>query len=167
VKVEEELGGLLVDPLTGFGTRQALLARLSGVVEPAGEPTLLVIFGLDGFDEYVSLFGSLSGRTLLVKLAARLADGLGDGAECFRPRQDEFAALVPVPIQGVSEVFERAVAALRERAASVAVTAAWGAAMLPDEATDPVAALKLADARLASNAPRRRRRNRRANPDRR
>lgn len=59
-------------------------------------------------------------------------------------------------------MIDAAVAALRERAAPVAVTASWGAAMLPDEATDPVAALRLADERLASNAPRRRRRNRRA-----
>jgi GGDEF domain-containing protein len=164
VKVEEELEALLVDPLTGFGTRQALLARLARVVEQGGEPTLLVVFSLDGFDEYVSLFGSLAGRTLLVKLGARLADALGSGATCFRPRQDEFAALVAVPIEAVSEVLDGAVAALRERAASVAVSAAWGAAMLPDEANDPVAALKLADARLASNAPRRKRRNRRVNP---
>jgi GGDEF domain-containing protein len=163
VNVEEELEGLLVDPLTGFGTRQALLARLARVVE-GGEPTLLVVFGLDGFDEYVSLFGSLAGRTLLVKLGARLADALGHSATCFRPRQDEFAALVPVPIDAVSEVLDAAVGALRERAASVAVSAAWGAAMLPDEANDAVAALKLADTRLASNAPKRKRRNRRVNP---
>jgi GGDEF domain-containing protein len=155
---------LLVDPLTGFGTRNALLAELGGAVREERGPTLLVVFGLDGFDEYVTLFGSLAGRTLLVKLGARLADALGAGSRCFRPRQDEFAALVPTPIDGVTEILDRAVAALRERAASVAVSAAWGAAMLPEEAEDPVDALRLADTRLASNAPRRRRRNRRANP---
>ena len=155
---------LLVDPLTGFGTRSALLADLGATVEGDHCPTLLVIFGLDGFDEYVTLFGSLAGRTLLVKLGARLADALGTGATCYRPRQDEFAALVPTTIGAVTEILDRAVAALRERAASVAVSAAWGAAMLPEEADDPVGALKLADERLASNAPRRRRRNRRANP---
>lgn len=153
---------LLVDPLTGFGTRQALLAELEAAVGKGSRPTLLVIFGLDGFDEYVSLFGSLAGRTLIVKLASRLADALGPGASCYRPRRDEFAALVPTPVGGVTEVLDAAVAALRERAASVAVSTAWGAAMLPEEAGDPVEALKLADGRLASNAPRRRRRNRRA-----
>jgi GGDEF domain-containing protein len=155
---------LLVDPLTGFGTRNALLAELADAVRGGQGATLLVVFGLEGFDEYVTLFGSLAGRTLLVKLGARLADALGPGSSCFRPRQDEFAALVPTPIEGVKDVLDRAVAALRERAASVAVSAAWGAAMLPEEADDPVGALKLADSRLASNAPRRRRRNRRANP---
>jgi GGDEF domain-containing protein len=158
---------LLVDALTGFGSRRALLDGLVASASEDAEPTLLVVFCLDGFDDYVSLFGSLAGRTLVVKLAARLADALGEGAVCFRPRQDEFAALVATPVDRVAGILDAAVVALRERAASVAVTASWGAAMLPDEATDPIAALQLADSRLASNAPRRRRRNRRANPQRR
>jgi GGDEF domain-containing protein len=155
---------LLVDPLTGFGTRNALLADLEAAVEGQHGPSLLVVFGLEGFDEYVTLFGSLAGRALLVKLGARLADALGSGSSCYRPRQDEFAVLVPTPIEAVAGVLDRALAALRERAASVAVSAAWGAAMLPEEADDAVGALKLADTRLASNAPRRRRRNRRTRP---
>jgi GGDEF domain-containing protein len=148
--------------LTGFGTRNALLTALTDAVR-GDVPTLLVVFGLEGFEEYVALFGSLAGRTLLVKLGARLAEALGSGSYCYRPRQDEFAALVPTPIESVAEVLDRAVGALRQRAASVAVSAAWGAAMLPDEAEDAVDALKLADSRLASNAPRRKRRNRRGN----
>src|SRR5262249_7047544 len=127
---------LLVDPLTGFGTRQALLSELESAVSEGSAPTLLVIFSLDGYDEYVALFGSLAGRTLVVKLAARLADALGPGARCYRPRQDEFAALVPTPIDAVTEVLDAAVLALRERATTVAVSAAWGAAMLPQEASD-------------------------------
>jgi GGDEF domain-containing protein len=155
---------LLVDPLTGFGTRNALLADLAAVVEGQHGPSLLVVFGLEGFDEYVTLFGSLAGRALLVKLGARLAEALGSESSCYRPREDEFAALVPTPIEAVAGVLDRALAALRERAAPVAVSAAWGAAMLPEEADDAIAALKLADTRLASNAPRRRRRNRRTSP---
>jgi GGDEF domain-containing protein len=158
---------LLVDPLTGLGTRQALLGELAGAVHGGSAPTLLVIFSLDGFDDYVTLFGSLAGRTLVVKLAGRLADALGPEARCYRPRQDEFAALVPTQIDGVREILDAAVLALRERAPSVTVSAAWGAAMLPEEASEPVEALRVADTRLASNAPRRRRRNRRSDPGRR
>ena len=72
---------ILVDPLTGFGTRHALLLELAEAVEPESVPRLLVVFGLDGFDEYVALFGRLAGRTLLVKLAARLAESLCPGRE--------------------------------------------------------------------------------------
>jgi len=151
----------LVDSLTGFGTRHALTIALDDVVA-GGEAALLVIFSLDGFDEYTALFGQLAARTLLVKLAARLVEALGPGGRCFRPRRDEFAALVPTRIDGAASILDAAVAALRERAAPVAVAASWGAAMLPDEARDAVAALTLADGRLSSNAPRRRRRNRRS-----
>jgi GGDEF domain-containing protein len=150
-----------VDPLTGFGMRRALLVALAEAVRPEASPTLLVLFGLDGFDEYVSLFGRLAGRTLIVRLGVRLSDALGPSALCFRARNDEFAALVETRIEGVSDVLDSAVRALRDRGASVAVTAAWGAAMLPEEARDPLRALTIADQRLASNAPRRRRRNRR------
>jgi GGDEF domain-containing protein len=153
---------VLVDSLTGFGTRHALLVALEQTLEPEAGPALLVLFSLEGFDEYRALFGQLAARTLLVKLSTRLADAVAPGGRTFRPRQDEFAALVETQIAGASAVIDAAVAALRERAAPVAVTASWGAAMLPDEASDPVAALRLADERLASNAPRRRRRNRRA-----
>jgi GGDEF domain-containing protein len=151
----------LVDSLTGFGTRHALITALDEAVTGA-DTTLLVIFSLDGFDEYSSLFGQLAARTLLVKLASRLSEALGPEGRCFRPRRDEFAALVPTRIDGAAGLLDAAVAALRERAAPVAVAASWGAAMLPGEATDPVAALALADERLSSNAPRRRRRNRRS-----
>ena len=143
------------DPLTGFGTRAALLTALTGAVTPDAAAALLVVFGLAGYEEYVSLFGRLAGRSLIVKLGARLADALPAGTTCFRPREGEFAALVSTPVDGVNVVLDDAVCALRDRAATVAVTAAWGAAMLPDEAGDPVAALQLADSRLASSAPRR------------
>src|SRR5579872_1947590 len=89
---------MLVDPLTGFGTRHALLLEVAERLEPESAPTLLVVFSLDGFDEYVSLFGRLAGRTLLVKLAARLSQALSPIAVCFRPRQDEFSALIETTI---------------------------------------------------------------------
>jgi GGDEF domain-containing protein len=151
---------LQIDPLTGFGTRQSLITAVGEAVDPSHPQTLLVIFGLEGFDEYVALFGRLAGRTLLVRLATRLAEALPT-ATCYRPRYDEFSALVETTIAEAKPVLDAAVVALRERATSVAVTASWGAAMLPEEASSPIAALKLADERLSSNAPRRRRRNRR------
>ncbi len=155
-----------VDPLTGFGTRSSLMAALETALEPGSQPILLVVFGLEGFDEYVALFGSLAGRTLLVRLAARLSVALGTTASCYRPRRDELGALVPTSILEAMPILDAAVAALRERGTSVAVTASWGAAMLPEEASEPIDALRLADERLSSHAPRRRRRNRRASASR-
>jgi GGDEF domain-containing protein len=153
--------GSPIDPLTGFGARLSLMAALAEAVEPGAPPALLVVFGLDGFDEYAALFGRLAGRRLLVRLAARLTEALAPAGRCYRPRYQEFSALVNTTIAEARPVLDAAVVALRERGKAVAVTAAWGAAMLPEEASDPVSALRLADERLSSNAPRRKRRNRR------
>ena len=152
---------LLTDPLTGFGTRSRLLADLAKAVRPTSEPTLLVIFALEGFHEYVELLGRLETQTLVLRLASRLAGALEPAATCYRPREDEFATLVHTPIATVKPILDAAVLSLRERGGIVAVSAAFGAAMLPDEASDPVGALQIADQRLSSNAPRRRPRNRR------
>jgi GGDEF domain-containing protein len=150
-----------IDPLTRFGTRASLMTALEEAVRPESPPTLFVIFALDGFDEYVALFGQIAGRAVLSRLATQLSQMLAPIGTCFRPRSDEFAALIRTPITKVDPVLDAAVAALRERGQVVAVTASWGAAMLPEEAADPLGALKVADKRLLSNAPRRRRRNRR------
>ena len=152
---------LLTDSLTGFGTRTKLLADLTEAVRPTSQPTLLVIFGLEGFAEYVELLGRLESQTLLLRLASRLAGALEPAGSCYRPREDEFAALVHTPIATAKPFLDAAVVSLRERGGHVRVTAAFGAAMLPDEASDPIEALQIADQRLSSNAPRRKPRNRR------
>jgi GGDEF domain-containing protein len=152
---------LLTDSLTGFGTRNKLLADLAEAVRSTSQPTLLVIFALEGFHEYDELLGRLETQTLILRLASRLAGALEPAASCYRPREDEFAALVHTPIGSVKPILDAAVLSLRERGGIVAVSAAFGAAMLPDEASDPIGALEIADRRLSSNAPRRRPRNRR------
>jgi GGDEF domain-containing protein len=152
---------LLTDSLTGFGTRHKLLLDLERAVRPTSEPTLLVIFCLEGFDEYVDLLGRLESQTLLLRLAGRLAKTLEPAGTCYRPREDEFAVLVHTPIATVKPILDSAVLALRERGGHVAISASFGAAMLPDEASDPTGALQIADERLSSNAPRRKPRNRR------
>jgi GGDEF domain-containing protein len=152
---------LLTDSLTGFGTRHKLLLDLERAVRPNCEPTLLVIFCLEGFDEYVELLGRLESQTLLLRLAGRLAKTLEPAGTCYRPREDEFAALVHTPIAAVKPILDSAVLALRERGGYVAISASFGAAMLPDEASDATGALEIADDRVSSNAPRRKPRNRR------
>jgi len=151
-----------IDPITRFGTRESLIAALVEAVEPESPPALLAVFDLEGLDEYQALFGSLAANALLSRLAGRLFEVIGPAGSCFRPRAYEFAVLVPSPISEVAAVLDAAASALRERAAPVSVAAAWGAAMVPEEATDAMDALILADERLASNAPRRRSRRRRA-----
>ena len=154
-----------IDPLTCLGTRAAVLRALEHVGSGETPPALLAVFSLDGFEEYEALFGRLAGRTLLVKLAARLSEALSPHGSCFRPRRDEFAALIESTVEVAAPVLDAAVAGLGERASSVAISAAWGAVALPSEAADPRSALRVADARLSAN-PARRPRERRISPPR-
>ena len=122
------------------------------------------MFSLDGFDEYEALFGRLASRTLIVKLAARLSEALAPHGACYRPRRDEFAAVIEATAETASPMLEAAVAGLRERATPVAVVSAWGLAALPGEAEDPLSAFALADSRLAAGPARRPRERRIAPP---
>jgi GGDEF domain-containing protein len=141
--------------LPGVGTRETLITALETAVHPSSPPALLVIFRLEELDDYASTFGPGSARSLLARLVLRLAGALPPDTACFQPRWDELAALVPTPIAEAKPILDAAAAALRERSGPVAVSASWGAAMLPEEAGDPIAALELADERLASTPPHR------------
>jgi GGDEF domain-containing protein len=141
--------------LPGVGTRETLMAALETAVQPSSPPELLVLFRLEELDDYASTFGRDAVRSLLGRLVLRLTEALPPGTDCYQPRWDELAAVVPTTIAEAKPILDAAVAALRERNGTVAVSASWGAAMLPEEAGDPIAALDLADERLASNPPHR------------
>jgi len=159
-----ERGRADIDPLTTLGTRAAVLRALEQVGSGAKPPALLAVVSLDGFEEYEALFGRLAGRTLIVELAASLAGALGPYGSCFRPRRDEFAALLESTLENAAPVLDAAVAGLGARAGSVAIYAAWGAVALPAEAADPGSALRVADGQLATGAFRRPRERRVAPP---
>ncbi len=157
-------GAVEVDPLTCLGTRAAALRAIEDVGSGEAPPALLAVFSLDGFDEYEALFGRLAGRTLIVKLAARLSEALSPHGACFRPRRDEFAAVIASSLEHAAPVLDAAVAGLKERATSVAVASAWGAVAVPGEAGDPRSAFRIADARLAESPTRKPRERRIAPP---
>lgn len=152
----------LTDPITGLGNRHKLILDLEQAVRPNSPPTLFAIFGLDGFAEHVELYGRLRSQALLLRLGRRLEGALQPAGTCYRPREGEFGVLVHAPISATKKLLDAAVDALRQREPHVSVRAVFGAAILPDEASDVVGALRLADERLASNAPRRKARNRRS-----
>ena len=151
-----------LDRLTALGTRRSLLDALAQAVEPESPATSLVLFGLEGFDEHAGLFGRLAARTLVVRLAARLSASLGPAGSCYRPRRDEFAALLSTTIDDARPVLDATVRAMGEGTTALAVRASWAAVSLPMEAADPIDALELADERLKATLPRPTRRDRRA-----
>jgi diguanylate cyclase (GGDEF)-like protein len=154
--------------LTGLGTRDQLLSALADAVELHGPPQTLAVFDIDGFNAYVEERGRIEGETLLARLAERLSRALGSGAACFRPRGDEFAALISAEKADHVALLDRAITELNNSFEPFGITLAYGFVRFPEEGLDLAEALTLADRRLYLHAPRRRvrkRRERRRNED--
>ncbi len=139
----------VTDALTGLGNRRKLLSDLERLfAEPEIEPTLLMIFDLDGFKGYNDTFGHPAGDALLARLGSKLAD-VPTAENCaYRLGGDEFCLVVPL-VEGEAEpVIDQACAALSERGVGFEIGSSFGAVLLPEEAVDASNALHVADERL-------------------
>ena len=146
------------DALTGLGNRRKLLTDLDRrLAEEHPEPTLLMIFDLDGFKRYNDTFGHPAGDALLARLGAKLAAVPGPTGASYRLGGDEFCLVVPTGPSGTELVIDRACEALTERGEGFAVGSSFGAVLLPEEAQDPAWALHVADERLYAQKHARRR----------
>jgi diguanylate cyclase (GGDEF)-like protein len=139
----------MTDELTGLGNRRRLLADLERIV--AGDevpPTLLMIFDLNGFKSYNDRFGHPAGDALLARLGEKLAAVPGPRGDAYRLGGDEFCVVAHVEPAAMGRVIDLSCAALSERGEGFDVTSSYGAVILPDETTDVIHALALADERL-------------------
>ena len=150
----------------GLRDRQALFADLDKVFSAEGPQRLLAIFALDGLGEYRGFYGRPAAQVMLVRLAGRFVSTLGNAGSCYQPREDEFVGLFNMSLPGATLLTGRLVAALNLQDAQATVSATFGGVLLPDDANDPPAAVRLADLRLSANSPRRRaRRDQATTPD--
>jgi two-component system, cell cycle response regulator len=136
----------LTDALTGLPNRRKLLLDLQDELDRVrtGERRMLALFDLNGFKAYNDTFGHPAGDALLSRLAARLAAAAAQVGVAYRMGGDEFCVLMTA-----SEVELRRVAdALSEGGEGFMVTSAYGAAVIPDDASTVSAALTVADERL-------------------
>jgi diguanylate cyclase (GGDEF)-like protein len=139
----------LTDPLTGLGNRRGLMRTLERALKQANQGQLVfAIFDLNGFKRYNDTFGHPSGDALLARLGSALALAIGSDGAAFRLGGDEFCILAEVGPERHEEVLDAAVAALGEEGEGFRISAEHGAVVLPDEASDPTSALRLADERL-------------------
>jgi diguanylate cyclase (GGDEF)-like protein len=137
------------DALTELGNRRKLLGDLERLLsDPHPEPTLLMIFDLDGFKSYNDTFGHPAGDALLARLGTKLAAVPGPRGAAYRLGGDEFCLVVPVAEGDPELVIDTACAALQERGEGFDVGSSFGAMLLPDEADNASWALHLADERL-------------------
>jgi len=142
-------GQATTDGLTGLGNRRKLLVDLERRVRHASadDPAVLTLFDLNGFKNYNDTFGHQAGDALLMRLGAALADAVAPfGSQAYRPGGDEFCVIASAAQQ---DAMERAAStALSESGDGFAVTAAFGSAVIPDDATDAPDAMRKADAAM-------------------
>ena len=133
------------DALTGLGNRRALLGALEQAGRPDADPSVLVLFDLDGFKSYNDAFGHPAGDVLLQRLGQRLAASAAElGGRAFRPGGDEFCIVLDRTHRDAEALARRACAALQEQGEGFTISASWGTALLPS-AAGPTAALGIAD----------------------
>jgi two-component system cell cycle response regulator len=140
----------LTDELTGMPNRRSLVADLERRLPAATleEPLALVLFDLDGFKHYNDDFGHPAGDALLQRLGRRLGSCLGDLGTAYRMGGDEFCALIDLSRAELSIVLGATSAALTEAGEGFQIGCSYGTVVLPTEAEDIPAALRLADQRM-------------------
>jgi diguanylate cyclase (GGDEF)-like protein len=135
----------MIDSLTGLANRRRLMADLAAL---DGEPAMLALFDLDGFKAYNDTFGHSAGDSLLTRLGTRLETAAPAPARAYRLGGDEFCVLAPLRALDAERLLAATDDALREHGEGFDISASYGAAMLPEEATSSEEALQLADRRM-------------------
>ncbi|MGO9901709.1 MAG: HD domain-containing phosphohydrolase [Solirubrobacteraceae bacterium] len=140
----------LNDALTGLGNRRKLNADLAAALKDrdASDPSVLLLFDLDGFKSYNDTFGHLSGDALLARLGARLEQAVAGHGHAYRLGGDEFCAHLCPADADTDNFIRRAAVALTESGSEFSIRASLGVVLLPDEADSPDHALQLADERM-------------------
>ncbi|HET9322814.1 MAG TPA: HD domain-containing phosphohydrolase [Gaiellaceae bacterium] len=143
------------DALTGLANRRRLLLDLENRTE-AGVPTILLLYDLDGFKSYNDAFGHPAGDALLHRLALRLSAAAEPYGCAYRMGGDEFCVIAEGNTFDRGRIVSETLRALRDSGEGFEIGSAYGAAILPDEATDLSEAMRIADTRLYGNKDSRR-----------
>ena len=131
------------DAATGLGTRSVLMRDLELAVEPGSAPRTLAVIDLRSL---LDLHGRIAGDGHLRSVADHLAEAL-PGARLYRPREDELAVLMEGPAPHAEPRLAAAVSTVNGRLGHHAVVIAFGGVTLPDEASESIRALKIAESR--------------------
>ncbi|MEX2501597.1 MAG: sensor domain-containing diguanylate cyclase [Trueperaceae bacterium] len=144
------------DGLTGLPNRQLLHDRLEQKLERAernASGVSLLFLDLDGFKEVNDRFGHATGDRLLVEVAQRLASAVRSEETLARIGGDEFVILIRTDRPDAERIvlgrIEGALApGFEVGGEAVVVTPSIGVARYPDDATDVVGLLSVADDRM-------------------
>lgn len=145
----------LTDTVTGFYNTRFLHQYLEWLLEPlspkVGEISL-VFLDMDDFKQVVDAHGHLMGTKVLKEVAGVIACHLEEADRLVHYGGDEFVILLPE--QGKAQALEKVKAIrkalteavfLQQEGRGVKVTASFGMASYPQDATDKAELLRLAD----------------------
>ncbi len=145
----------LTDDVSGFHNTRFLhrfLGRWTEGAPAPGQRLSLVFFDMDNFKRVVDAHGHLLGAAVLKEVAQAVHRVLGPQDRIVRYGGDEFVVILPE--QGAAEALVKttlmkqaigSAAFLKEQGLKVRVTASFGLASYPDDATDMRQLLMLAD----------------------
>jgi diguanylate cyclase (GGDEF)-like protein len=138
------------DPLTALLNRGALQVDLPARIAAASarKPVFLVMFDLNGFKRFNDSFGHPAGDELLADLGRRLRDAVAEDGTPYRIGGDEFCALFGCSQDRFDAALKRSAEALTAAHRGSSVGVSWGVARIPDEASTPSEAMRLADVRM-------------------
>jgi len=138
------------DWLTGLSNRGRMQVDLDEECRRASDqrPARLYLFDLNGFKRYNDTFGHPAGDELLARLGLALREAVGKDGTVYRIGGDEFCVLLNCPKERFDTAARRVAEALTTSERGVEVSASWGGATIPGEASDPSSVLQLADVRM-------------------
>jgi hypothetical protein len=125
--------------------RGNLIADLGQATLPDSAPSVLVVLGFVGLNDYLETVGVLDDDSLLERLRGRLGQAVGAGGRVYEPRRGEFCLLIE---GGLGPDWLAIPAALDEETRMVGLHTSLAIVALPEEADTPSYALRLADQRL-------------------
>jgi GGDEF domain-containing protein len=134
-------------PIT-IGERQELIAVLEAAVAPDQPERLLVVFRVEGFDQFTRQYGEGASDALVGHVLRCLPAASAPFDFYYRPRKDELCALISGSLDGVEAGLFEAANAVFEILGTTGISLDFGTAFLPEEADDATAALALADGRM-------------------
>lgn len=144
-----------VDTLTGLATRRAVqeaLPRLVAQASRAGEPVAALMLDLDHFKNVNDTYGHEVGDHVLGAVGTAISGSIRAADLAGRFGGEEFVVFLPgTRLEGAivaAEKIRAAIARIRIPDGPPEVTASVGVAVLPDDAADAAALLRIADRAL-------------------
>jgi diguanylate cyclase (GGDEF)-like protein len=143
------------DALTGLPNQRAVqvnLRRMAAQALRSGFPLAAIMFDLDHFKQINDTYGHGKGDQVLATVGQVTAGAIRASDFAGREGGEEFVVLLPATDreQGavVAETLRKAIATIQVLDVDRAITASFGVAVLPDDATEPEALLRCADRAL-------------------